>query len=959
MPKLSGWLRDLGLSEYTKSFIDNGIDFSVLPDLTEQDLKDLGVLLGHRRKLLRAIAELDGAPSMASTPALSAIVPASRSTDDTAGERRHLTVMFCDLVESTSISARLDAEEWRDLVNAYIETASAEVTRLGGHVAKKLGDGLMVLFGFPVAHENDAERATRAALAIQIALDDLSRKNAVTGKPELAVRIGLECGSVVVDPSGEIFGDAPNVAARVQALAEPGAVLVTARVQRQIAGLFVVEDLAAHSLKGVPEPVSLFRVVRAGGVSIREVPRHQTSLVGRDEEVTLLMRRWDRARHGEGQMALIIGEPGLGKSRLIAEFYARLRETPHTWVEWGCSPTLQNTPLHFLPEWGRHRFGSTEIQSELRFADLENTLAQANIDAHENAALLAPLLDIPLPRERELHLAPEDLRHKQLAALTNWIMASSRVQPLVLVVENLHWADPTTLVLLRGIVDRGALAPLFVLLTARPEFRPQWTTRSHHGTISLTPLDQHQVRHMVSDLAARYALPPDVIEGVAERTGGVPLFVEEVTRLLLERGEQGGIQAIPPTLGQSLTARLDRLGAAREVAQVGAVIGRDFSYKLVRIATGMEDAPLQAALERLAEADVLLMDGNAPASNYRFKHSLIQDAAYDGLLRSRRQTLHRRVGEALRDGGETIEPELLAHHFTHARVPEEAVRWWGEAGRQSLQRSALVEASEQFGRALELVATLPWTPEVRREETRLQVALINPLMHVKGYAASETRIATERARLLIEQAEALGEPSEDPLLLFSVLYSFWVANHVTFNGTKMRDLADQFLALASSRDSAVPAMMGQRLVGASLVTTGNVAESLGHFDKSVALYDTAEHRTLTTHFGQDILVSSLAYRSAALWMYGRPDAALADAERALHDAREVGQAATLLFALSLTGLTKILSGSYEDACHDRCLLGRRSRQRQSVPRRRQDGEDPLDSEKDGDFPVGDGARRPA
>jgi predicted ATPase len=292
---------------------------------------------------------------------------------------------------------------------------------------------------------------------------------------------------------------------------------------------------------------------------------------------------------------------------------------------------------------------------------------------------------------------------------------------------------------------------------------------------------------MVSDLAARYALPPDVIEGVAERTGGVPLFVEEVTRLLLERGEQGGIQAIPPTLGQSLTARLDRLGAAREVAQVGAVIGRDFSYKLVRIATGMEDAPLQAALERLAEADVLLMDGNAPASNYRFKHSLIQDAAYDGLLRSRRQTLHRRVGEALRDGGETIEPELLAHHFTHARVPEEAVRWWGEAGRQSLQRSALVEASEQLGRALELVATLPGTPEVRREETRLQVALINPLMHVKGYAASETRIATERARLLIEQAEALGEPSEDPLLLFSVLYSFWVANHVTFNGTKMRD----------------------------------------------------------------------------------------------------------------------------------------------------------------------------
>jgi class 3 adenylate cyclase/predicted ATPase len=890
-----------------------GIDFAVLPDLTEQDLKDIGVLLGHRRKLLRAIAELDSAPSVASTPTRAAIAPPLGSAAETTGERRHLTIMFCDLVGSTSISARLDAEEWRDMVSAYLESASTEVTKLGGHVAKKLGDGLMVLFGYPVAHDNDAERATRAALAIQRALGDLNRRNTGTGRPELTARIGLEAGPVVVDAAGEIFGDAPNVAARVQALTEPGTVLVTARVQRQIAGLFVVEDQGAHPLKGVPEPVSLFRIVRASGAGHYEGFRHQTPLVGRDEEIALLMRRWNRAQHGDGQVALIVGEPGLGKSRLIAEFHSRLRDTPHTWVEWGCSPILQNTPLHLIAEWGRQRFGGADVSADQRLVDLENTLTQAKIDAQENAGLLAPLLDIPLPPERALRLPPEDLRHKQLAALTNWIMAGSRTQPLVLVVENLHWADPTTLVLMRGITDRSALAPLFVLLTARPEFRPQWATRSHHGTISLTPLDQQQVRHMVAELAARHALPPEVIKGVTERTGGVPLFVEEVTRLLLERGEQGGIQAIPPTLEQSLTARLDRLGAAREVAQIGAVIGRSFAYKLIRIATGMEDAPLLAALERLAEADVLLIDGHAPESVYRFKHSLIQDVAYEGLLKSRRQTLHRRIGEALRDGGETVEPELLAHHFTQARLPEAAIKWWGEAGRQSLQRSALVEAAEQLSRALELIRTLPATPELHREEIRLQVALINPLMHVKGYAAAETKVAAERARQLIEQAEALGAPPEDPLLLFSVLYSFWVANHVAFNGPKMRELADHFLALARTRGSVVPLMMGHRLVGATLETTGNVADSLVHLDKSVALYDPAEHRTLTTHFGQDILVSALAYRCAALWMYGRPDAALADAERALNEAREVGQAATLLFALSLTGLTKILNGNYEAA----------------------------------------------
>ena len=633
MHQIADWLEKLGMSEYVQRFAENRIDFSVLPDLTDQDLQTLGVLLGDRRKMLRAIANLEtterpAVPATVVSAPIPAVMPlAISAAAEATGERRYLTVMFCDLVGSTSISAQLDAEEWRDLVGAYLDAASAAVTEMGGHVAKKLGDGLMALFGYPVAQENDAERAARAALSIHRALADLNRKNAGAGKPALNARVGIETGPVVVDAAGEIYGDAPNIAARVQSLAEPGTIVVTARVQRQVAGLFVVEERGSHELKGVPEPVPLFRLVRASGGGRRAGQRHLTPLVGRDEEIAMLMRRWERARQGEGQLVLIMGEPGLGKSRLVEEFHARLRETPHTWSEWSCSQLLQNTPLHPIADWGRQRFGGADVPAEERLADLENTLALVKLDAVENAALLAPLLDIPVPQERAPAFPPEELRRRQLAALTNWVMAGARAQPIVLAFEDLQWADPTTLDLLRGIAERGALAPLFVLITARPEVRAPWSMRSHHGTISLAPLDRQQVRHMVGELAARHALPKEVVDGVTERTGGVPLFVEEVTRLLLERGEQGGIEAIPPTLQQSLMARLDRLGPAREVAQIGAVIGRDFSYPLIRAVAGMEDAPLHVALERLAEADIVLVQGLPPESDYRFKHALIQDAA--------------------------------------------------------------------------------------------------------------------------------------------------------------------------------------------------------------------------------------------------------------------------------------------------------------------------------------------
>ena len=636
MSEIRTWLDGIGLAQYANAFEANDIDIDLLGQVDDQVLKDIGVSsAGHRLRIRNAIARLR--PTLGATTGTELEEAKASVTDhplghardaeqaQASGERRHVTVMFCDLVDSTGIAARLDAEEWRDLVGAYLDAASAAVTEMSGKVAKKLGDGLMALFGYPLAQENDAERAVRAALGIQRSLTELNRKNEGGGKPALAARIAIDSGQVVVDASGEIFGDVPNIAARAQALAEAGSVVVTDRVQRQVAGLFVAEERGSHQLKGVPEPVTLFRIVRASGGGRGAGQRHLTPLVGRDEEIAMLMRRWQRARQGDGQLVLIVGEPGLGKSRLIEEFHSRLGETPHTWVEWSCSQLLQNTPLHPIVEWGRQRFGSADVPAEQRLAELESSLAQVKLDPAENAALLAPLVDIPLPAERALALVPEELRRRQLTALTNWVIAGARVQPVVLALEDLHWADPTTLELLRGIAERGALAPLFVLITARPEFRPAWGMRSHHGTISLAPLDRQQVRHMVGELAARNALPRDVIESVTERTGGVPLFVEEVTRLLLERGEQGSLQAIPPTLQQSLTARLDRLGPARQVAQIAAVIGRGFSYALLRTVSGMEDVPLQTALERLAEADILLVQGLPPESDYP-----VQARAYAG-----------------------------------------------------------------------------------------------------------------------------------------------------------------------------------------------------------------------------------------------------------------------------------------------------------------------------------------
>ncbi len=919
MRRIEEWLGDLGLGEYAPRFVENDIDLSIAGDLSDEDLKELGVAsLGHRRKLLRAISELNASPASPSErrAAVTGPEPEPLPVGELVGERRYLTVLFCDLVDSTGIASRLDAEEWRDLLRAYFEVASVAVTEMGGTVAKKLGDGLMALFGYPTAHENDAERAARAALAIQRAVAELNRTNVDKAKPPLIARIGIETGPVVVDAAGEIFGDTPNVASRVQALAEPGSVLITAPVQRQVAGMFVAEERGAHELKGLKEPVTLFRLVRASSGGRRSSQRMPTPLVGRDDEMAMLMRRWERARQRDGQLVLIVGEPGLGKSRLIDEFRGRLSDTPHTWLEWSCSQLLQNTPLHPITEWGRQRYGGADVSAERRFADLESTLVQMKLDPSKNAPLLAPLLDIPLSQERAPTLAPDELRRRQLAALTASVMASARVQPVVLAIEDLHWADPTTIDVLKGIAERGALAPLFVLTTARPEFKPTWGPRSHHGTIALVPLDRSQVRHMVGEIAARHALPQDVIDGVTERTGGVPLFIEEVTRLLLERGAGGGIHVIPPTLQQSLMARLDRLGPAREIAHVGSVIGRGFSYGLLRALAGIKERPLQTALEQLAEADILLVQGLPPDADYRFKHALIQDAAYENLLKSRRQVLHRRVAEILRDrfpDTAAAEPEVLAHHFTQAGVTDAAIEWWGKAGDQALRRSAFQEAISHLGKAIEMAdkagdggSAAATTSASANQRLKLQTDLGKALMWSRGFAAQEPNAAFIRAR---ELATAI----DDPIERFTIYYGQWTSNLMRGDLGLAREIAQTFLREAEQGARSTECGFARRVVGFTCLWQGDFSGAEANLVEVLSAYDPKCDREARFRFGGDIGATARAYLAITKWLLGEVGPARALAEEAVAHAIETGHVPSLVNTYVFKAQFEMVRGDAEAA----------------------------------------------
>ena len=888
-----GWLTSLSLGQYEERFRENKIDLDVLADLTDGDLQELGVPLGDRRRLLKAIAEL---PAHRPPVAL-------RATQLDSAERRPITIMFCDLVGSTELAAALDVEDWRNLVNSYLDEASRAVTALDGRVLKRLGDGLMAGFGYPQAQENDAERAVRAALGVQQAVEEVNGRNAPTGAPRLAVRIGVDSGQVVVDAAGEVFGEAPNIAARVQAAAEPGTVLVTSTVQRQIAGLFIVEDKGAHELKGAPAPVKLYRIVRVSGGRRQRGARLLTPFVGREDDLAVLARCAERALAGDGQFVLVVGEPGIGKSRLVEEFRGQLAETPHSWIEWSASQLLQNTVLHPIRGWARARFGGPEAPAERRLAELESLLAAVNLDAATHAPLLAPMVDIPLPPERLPSLSPEETRRSQSAAMVEWAIAGARNQPLVLVFEDLQWFDPTSIDLVQEISDRGAQAPILVLGTARPEFRPPWFLKPHHKVISLAPLDEAEVQRMIAEIAFRHTLPAQVTKRLSDRAGGVPLFVEEVTRLILERGEQGAAQAIPPTLRQSLAARLDRLGPAREVAQIGAVLGRSFSYPLLcevaccaePASSGLDEASLKSALGSLVDADLLFVDGTPPEATYRFKHALIQDAAYDSLLRSRRQAFHRLAAAALIAA--QSEPEAIARHFTAGGAKTLASEWWGAAGEEALRRSAFKEAIAHLGKAIALAdeaeREVPERgrsdPALAERRLKLHTDFGHAAMWLKGFAADEMNAAYARASQFAAPAD------EAPR--FVAYYGECLKSFMRGEHRQAYAAAEAFLREAKAEGREMEAGVARRVLGFVSLQLGDLQAARKRLERALSDYVRERDRETLFRFGNDTQVSATNFLALTEWHLGEFEHARRLIDELTRRARELGHAAALGSAL--------------------------------------------------------------
>ncbi|HSV01181.1 MAG TPA: adenylate/guanylate cyclase domain-containing protein [Roseiarcus sp.] len=886
------WLRGLGLGRYEEKFRESKIDFDVLADVTDGDLRELGVPLGDRRRLLRAIAEL-GLPKSSATQGRRARAAPTRSLAQlNSAERRPITVMFCDLVGSTQLAAALDVEDWRNLIGAHLDEASKAVTRLGGHVVKRLGDGLMAVFGYPRAQENDAERAVLAALAIQQALAELNTGNARSGAPQLAVRIGLEGGPVVVDDDGDVFGEAPNIAARVQAAAEPGTVLVTSTVQRQVAGLFIVEDKGAYELKGALAPMNLYRIQRISGGRRRRASQLLTTFVGREKELEALARSSERALAGHGQFVLVSGEPGIGKSRLVEEFRGRLADKPHSWVEWSSSQLLQNTPFHPLLGWGRVRFGGSDVPAERRLAELEALLADLKLDAAKLAPLLAPIVGIPISPKLLSNVSAESIRRRQKAGMVEWAIAGSRNQPLVLVVEDLQWFDPTSVDLVQALIEAAVRAPILIIATARPEFIPSWNAGPHHDFISLASLDDAQMQRMIAEVAARRALSTEVVRRVSDRAGGVPLFIEEVTQLVLERGERRATQAIPPTLRQSLAARLDRLGPAREVAQIGSVLGRSFSYGLLReVASpagpsghGLDEASLQAALTRLVNSTLLFVEGVPPEASYSFKHALVQDAAYDGLLRNRRQTLHRHAAAALIAA--QSEPEAIARHLTAAGAKSLAVRWWAEAGEDALRRAAFKEAMAHLGKAIALDEEVqreepqhePEDPAVSERRMRLHTDYGHAAMWLKGFAADEMSEAYARA-------SRFAGPTDETAPRFVAYYGECLTSFMRGEIRQAQAEAEVFLREAEAERRPVEAGVARRVLGFVSLLLGDLQASRKALKRTLRDYVAKRDREGLFRFGNDTRVSATNFLSLTEWHLG-------EVERARELSREANRRAT-------------------------------------------------------------------
>ena len=918
------WLRDLGLEQYAPAFRDNDIDGEVLRRLTGEDLRELGVRsIGHRRRLLDAISALGAVLADVASAAASFAVPPQAEA-----ERRQLTVMFCDLVGSTALSARLDPEDLREVIAAYHRAVAKVVAEADGFVSRYMGDGVLVYFGYPQAHEDDAERAVRAGLGAVDAVRSLDVKSV-----KLQTRVGIATGLVVVgDLIGHgsaqeqsVVGETPNLAARLQALAEPDTVVIAAGTRRLVGALFEYRDPGAVEVKGIAGPVSAWQVLRPSVVASRfEALRGSalSLLVDRDEEIDLLLRRWARAKAGYGQVVLLSGEAGIGKSRIAATLIERLNAEPAIRLRYFCSSYHQDSALFpFVDQLGRAAAFAREDPPAVKLEKLDALLARA-ASPGEDVAYLADLLSLPASKRHPLpNLSPQLKKERTLEALIRQLEALARQQPVVMVFEDAHWIDPSSRELLDLTVERIRSLPVLLIVTFRPEFQPPWTGQPQVTMLALNRLDPRHRTALIGQIAGK-VLPDEVVDQIVDRTDGVPLFVEELTKSVLESGllrEEADRYvldralppfAIPTSLHDSLMARLDRLASVRLVAQIGAAIGREFSYALLHAVSRLAEDELQSALDRLIASELVFQRGTPPEAVYSFKHALVQDAVHSSLLRSSRRQLHAQIAEALESHSPELmdsEPGLLARHYAEAGLVEKSAAFWGKAGQRSAARSAMAETAAQLQKGLDQLALMPQTPDRQRQELEFYSLLGAALRFVKGLAAPETGHAYARARELWEE---LGSPSE----FLHVPYGQSRYHAARGELDRAQSLAEDLLGLSNERNDAGGLVLGHLSAGRNLLFSGGFALSRSHLEAGIALYDPISHRSLVHQATIHPQVVAQAYLGVVLFCLGFPNQALAQRSAAMTEARRLAHPPSLAVAwhssailLSLVGDDAVLS----------------------------------------------------
>jgi class 3 adenylate cyclase/predicted ATPase len=906
------WLRSLGLGHYEAVFRESEIDSEVLPELTDADLEKLGVPLGHRKRVLKAISNLASpgqpAPPRRPTPIL---------TETDTAERRQLTVMFCDLVGSTALSAKLDPEDLHGVIGAYHRCCTDLVERNGGFVAKYMGDGVLAYFGYPEAHEDDAERAVRAGLTVV----EAAPKLVTAAGSALHVRIGIATGLVVVGDlvgSGAaqergVVGETPNLAARLQGIADPDGVVIADGTRRLLGDLFELRDLGLKDLKGVAKSVRAWAALRESRVESRFEALHPsglTALVGREEECELLLRRWRRAKAGEGQVVLLSGESGIGKSRLTAELQERFRDEPHIRLRHFCSLRYRDSALYpFIARFERAAGFEREDNSAARLDKLEAALAKSGEVNAERAGLFADLLG--LSPEGRYPAPPGDSQQRRemtFAAMLEELAALSRQRPALLIFEDLHWADSTSLELLDRMVRLASCLRVLMIVTFRPEFSAPWTGQAHVTSLSLNRLARRETAALVESVTGGKSLPPEILDRIVQHTDGVPLFIEELTKNLLEGGllreeASGYALAIPSSLRDALMARLDRLSGAKQVAQTAAIIGREFSYELLRAVISISEDELLAALQRLRESELIFQRGDPPQASYAFKHALLQDAAYHSLLRANRRVQHCRVAETLeKQFPDTVEkqPELLAYHYTEAGLAETAIAFWRKAGQRAAKRAANIEAIDHLRRGLAMLEALPDRAAHADEELTILLALGPALMSTRTSTAPEIQQVYHRALGIARDLRKVAE-------LFATVCGSWLIAVISGKQQVAQAYTAELFSIARKENDTGYLLQAHHAAWPAELFVGNLNSAHEHIEAGLALYDKDAHRDhAVLYHGHDPAVCGYVTDALLLQALGYPDRSLPRVDQGLALARELAHAPSLIHALWFAAETLFL-----------------------------------------------------